>query len=573
MSLINLKVLFAIFAALLMIAVPLCAFGVGADSATSEQYESTSKIKITEDTTSDSFSTEKVGETEKTQKEILEANGGTATFTEAKGKNHAVLTLNNIKLIVKDDIALDCYKNRDGFKLEIVLIGMNSITSADQGTNTRAVAGDELIITGPGYLAAMAGSATSMGSNGIQAVSLTIAGGATIYATGGDVSSDQYESNAIYAEHITISGKGTIVVGTGGTASTSYGVYANNSLSVTNNAMLIGGVNFDPEDNKNGHGIGFVNSLVIKDSTVNAIGTTVGVCRVDTKDRTVMIEDSEMYVSGSNCAFNTEIKEGEIIKCREESGELITSVPTTVKEFDCYPASDFCIATFVTDKGTAPESQTVLHGSLLTEPESITVSGYVFAGWYVNGKLWDFDNDIITSDITLRAKWVKVDDGSAVVDTDTTGRIRIDVTPSLKELIIKNGEMSLLLGEEMLKDLKGKKVDIILRPLNDEESFEILVLADGEQATGYKEITLPFDKTKGLPRVFCETEQGDEFIPSFVSGDGLVTFGTYHNSVYVLKYDENSESSGNSALVAFGAVAISIAVLLALVALAVTTKK
>ena len=50
----------------------------------------------------------------------------------------------------------------------------------------------------------------------------------------------------------------------------------------------------------------------------------------------------------------------------------------------------------------------VTHGSAIPAPISPTRAGYTFAGWYKEAiceNAWDFDMDIVTSDITLYAKW------------------------------------------------------------------------------------------------------------------------------------------------------------------------
>ena len=58
--------------------------------------------------------------------------------------------------------------------------------------------------------------------------------------------------------------------------------------------------------------------------------------------------------------------------------------------------------------GTAPDAQTVTTGSKLTKPTDPTAEGYAFDGWYKEEALtneWDFDNDTVTGNITLYAKW------------------------------------------------------------------------------------------------------------------------------------------------------------------------
>jgi len=67
--------------------------------------------------------------------------------------------------------------------------------------------------------------------------------------------------------------------------------------------------------------------------------------------------------------------------------------------------------TFDTAGGTAVPSQTVQSGQMAIEPAAPTRPGYNFIGWYLDGKLYDF-NTPVTGDLYLSAGWeaVAVDD-------------------------------------------------------------------------------------------------------------------------------------------------------------------
>ena len=51
------------------------------------------------------------------------------------------------------------------------------------------------------------------------------------------------------------------------------------------------------------------------------------------------------------------------------------------------------------------EDVEVLKGELVEEPEAPIRDGYIFLGWYNEEELWDFEEDTVTEDITLTAKW------------------------------------------------------------------------------------------------------------------------------------------------------------------------
>lgn len=59
--------------------------------------------------------------------------------------------------------------------------------------------------------------------------------------------------------------------------------------------------------------------------------------------------------------------------------------------------------------GSAPADQCITDGGKATQPTPApTATGYTFGGWYKDAdctNAWDFANDVVTSDITLYAKW------------------------------------------------------------------------------------------------------------------------------------------------------------------------
>lgn len=54
----------------------------------------------------------------------------------------------------------------------------------------------------------------------------------------------------------------------------------------------------------------------------------------------------------------------------------------------------------------------VEHGSKISEPSAPTKTGYSFEGWFSDARLatqWKFDRDTVTSDMTLYAKWTRIE--------------------------------------------------------------------------------------------------------------------------------------------------------------------
>lgn len=82
--------------------------------------------------------------------------------------------------------------------------------------------------------------------------------------------------------------------------------------------------------------------------------------------------------------------------------------------------------TFEENGGTAVNDLSVIDGSKLTPPDS-TKAGYDLADWYLDSgfnTLWNFSTDAVDSDITLYAKWLKVDlSSNLLIDNDSSGEL------------------------------------------------------------------------------------------------------------------------------------------------------
>lgn len=84
-------------------------------------------------------------------------------------------------------------------------------------------------------------------------------------------------------------------------------------------------------------------------------------------------------------------------------------------------------------EGTAPTSQKVQNGGKATEPTDPTWEGHTFAGWYNDGTLWDFGNEV-TANMTLTAKWITnptvTADGDKSLTYGTGGTLTASVSPA-----------------------------------------------------------------------------------------------------------------------------------------------
>ena len=82
-----------------------------------------------------------------------------------------------------------------------------------------------------------------------------------------------------------------------------------------------------------------------------------------------------------------------------------------------------CNITFdVNGYGTAPTDQTVYTGDKLVKVAEPTAAGYTFGGWYTDKELtkaFDVENDTVSGDTTLYAKWKAIPDHELTVKVGT----------------------------------------------------------------------------------------------------------------------------------------------------------
>ena len=112
--------------------------------------------------------------------------------------------------------------------------------------------------------------------------------------------------------------------------------------------------------------------------------------------------DETVTVNADDIATDLDLTNCKVwLEASDANGNIYATEPTTV-----------CNVTFMNNNGTPDSLQVVEAGSKLTAP-SITKAGYKLDGWYQNddftGEAWNFDEDTVTGDMTLYAKWVKAD--------------------------------------------------------------------------------------------------------------------------------------------------------------------
>ena len=126
---------------------------------------------------------------------------------------------------------------------------------------------------------------------------------------------------------------------------------------------------------------------------------------------------------------------------------------------------------FNSNGGTIVETQSVKKGEVLQKPTDPTKEGYVFDNWYLNDTVYDFSSKV-TKNITLDAKWIKVD------KEDTDNSLTYTVTFNT------NGGSKI----SSLKVNDGEKVTKPSNPTKDGYKF-VEWLLDGKSYDFTKEVT------------------------------------------------------------------------------------
>lgn len=136
------------------------------------------------------------------------------------------------------------------------------------------------------------------------------------------------------------------------------------------------------------------------------------------KDGTLYI-DSDTIVDGADNA----LKDNGGYKYYDASqtiiflidGETLTSIQYSNEYNEQYDGIYIPVTTYTVtfdlngQEGTAPDTQTIAENGKVIEPTPVPkATGYTFDGWYRDfscDDAWDFDNDTVTEDTTLYAKW------------------------------------------------------------------------------------------------------------------------------------------------------------------------
>ena len=288
----------------------------------------------------------------------------------------------------------------------------------------------------------MSGGSISGNTANAYGGGVSLRSGGSFSMSNGDISGNE----AYYGGGVYLTGSGTYTM-SGGTISENTAAGNGGGVNLYNGAStftMSGGTISENEANKDGGGVGVTNGQftmsggTISKNEANGNGDGVyvgGTFNVDTTGTAdfvylpqgkviTVIQQFTGSVSNIESAVKdvgTNIVDLTVIGGAVEDIQYFTlDTQTMTNLFLRYDESEKMLeltdqtftVSFETDGGSPkPIDQTVSYGGKVTEPAAPTKTGYSFTGWYNGGAQWNFATDVVTSDMTLYAKWTPNEPG------------------------------------------------------------------------------------------------------------------------------------------------------------------
>ena len=186
---------------------------------------------------------------------------------------------------------------------------------------------------------------------------------------------------------------------------------------------------------------------------------------IDIKDLQIFVgEDYKVEDFVSNCNDVSDVCKLSFIEEKDEDGNTINydsfkdAGEYTVKFIakDAYnnvsdvlnakltiiePEKEVFKVKFDSDGGNTIEDVSVEEGNVIKKPVDPVKEGFVFKGWYLNNKEYDF-NSAVTSNLTLKAKWEKIqEEGNQPNGNTNPSVVKVtSVSLNFKKIYLKIGE-------------------------------------------------------------------------------------------------------------------------------------
>ncbi|MBQ8426017.1 MAG: InlB B-repeat-containing protein, partial [Clostridia bacterium] len=183
-------------------------------------------------------------------------------------------------------------------------------------------------------------------------------------------------------------------------------------------------------------------------------------------------------------------------------------------------------------EGKDDETRQVASGNKIQKPENPSKVFFVFAGWYNGETLWNFETDVMKSNITLTAKFEPLDDingvfinisGYELKENDTYKKHYYKAVSNSVEQYDFNDDIEV--GEGLTWSISYKDVEQISGAINLEMGDNVFTLVVKDNSSNVKEYLLVV-RRKLVYEVSFNTNGGGKIDSQMVEEDSLATIPT-----------------------------------------------
>ena len=132
------------------------------------------------------------------------------------------------------------------------------------------------------------------------------------------------------------------------------------------------------------------------------------------------------------------------------------------------PQVNYFSVTFDSQGGSAVRQIKVQEGAFANRPADPKREGYVFDGWKLGNRKWNFETDKVTSDITLSASWISAESiysTAKIGDTDTCMITEIKrKSEKIQIPSVINGYEVAAIGDNVFREMSSENVKEIVLP-------------------------------------------------------------------------------------------------------------
>lgn len=158
---------------------------------------------------------------------------------------------------------------------------------------------------------------------------------------------------------------------------------------------------------------------IARDEPVETVLDNINMIKLSWDHAAAVTNNGDLWMWGDHAASSVLSDENYVFNYPEDKIRLYKI--TIHDTFDGNEENSWYSVKFDSLGGSFVDSQTIDKGDKIVKPADPTKSGYTFAGWYTSDSFteqWDFDADIVVSDVKLYAKWISKDESGFTLKKD-----------------------------------------------------------------------------------------------------------------------------------------------------------